>query len=69
MLWTRFAPAAEPGAREQVGWELATDEGFRNVVRHGTEVVDAIGALGTGDGPPSKNVVIDSIAITEVPAG
>ena len=41
VLWTRLAPAAEPGAREQVGWELATDEGFRNVVRRGTEVVDA----------------------------
>ena len=38
-------------------------------VTEGTEVVDAIGALGTGDGPPSKNVVIDSITITEVPAG
>ncbi len=41
VLWTRLATAAEPGAREQVGWELATDEGFRNVVRRGTEVVDA----------------------------
>jgi alkaline phosphatase D len=40
VLWTRLAPAAEPGAREQVGWELAIDEGFRNVVRRGTEVVD-----------------------------
>jgi alkaline phosphatase D len=33
VLWTRLAPAAAPGASETVGWELAADEAFRDVVR------------------------------------
>ena len=40
VLWTRIAPAAEPGARETVRWELAADEGFRDVVQRGAETVD-----------------------------
>jgi peptidyl-prolyl cis-trans isomerase B (cyclophilin B) len=51
------------------GAQLQPSYSWFGTVTEGTEVVDAIGALGTGDGPPSKNVVIDSIAITEVPAG
>ena len=41
VLWTRIAPGADPGAREPVGWELAADEGFRDVVRRGSELADA----------------------------
>ena len=41
VLWARIAPDAEPGARETVRWELAADEGFRDVVRSGTETIDA----------------------------
>ncbi len=41
VLWTRIAPDAEPGARETVHWELAADEGFRDVVRSGAETADA----------------------------
>jgi len=41
VLWTRIAPGADPGAREPVGWELAADEGFRDVVRSGSEFADA----------------------------
>ena len=40
VLWTRIAPAAAPGARETVRWELAADEHFRDVVRSGAESVD-----------------------------
>ena len=41
VLWTRLAPVAGPSASETVAWELATDEAFRDVVRHGSETVDA----------------------------
>jgi len=41
VLWTRLAPSAAPGAGEAVGWELATDEAFRDVVRRGTETAVA----------------------------
>src|SRR6187455_452408 len=37
VLWTRLAPAAAPRASEPVGWELAADEAFRDIVRRGTE--------------------------------
>jgi alkaline phosphatase D len=35
-------PAAAPGASETVGWELAADEAFRDVVRRGTETAVAV---------------------------
>jgi alkaline phosphatase D len=41
VLWTRLAPGAGPSASETVAWELATDEAFRDVVRNGSETVDA----------------------------
>jgi alkaline phosphatase D len=41
VLWTRLAPAAAPRASETVGWELAADEAFRDVVRRGTETAVA----------------------------
>lgn len=41
VLWTRIAPGAGALARETVNWELANDERFRDVVRRGTESVDA----------------------------
>ncbi|MEO8486724.1 MAG: alkaline phosphatase D family protein [Betaproteobacteria bacterium] len=39
VLWTRLAPAATPGASETVGWELAADERFGDVVRRGSAIV------------------------------
>ncbi len=38
-------------------------------VTQGTDVVDAIGALGTATQEPSKAVLIESVTITETPAG
>ncbi len=38
-------------------------------VTEGTAVVDAIGGLGTASQEPSKAVVIESVTITETPAG
>ncbi|MBI3044822.1 MAG: alkaline phosphatase D family protein [Betaproteobacteria bacterium] len=42
VLWTRLAPEPHPGggmpqAAVTVGWEVATDEAFRNIVRKGRE--------------------------------
>jgi len=42
VLWTRLAPEPREGGRMpqaavRVGWEVATDEAFRNIVRKGTE--------------------------------
>ena len=41
VLWTRLAPEANPAASETVGWELAADEGFREIVRSGSELTHA----------------------------
>jgi alkaline phosphatase D len=46
VLWTRLAPdplagGGIPPAAVDVAWEVATDEGFRNIVRHGTETAAA----------------------------
>jgi alkaline phosphatase D len=41
VLWTRLAPSAAPRPAETVGWELATDEAFRDVVRRGRETAVA----------------------------
>ncbi len=38
VLWTRLAPeGGMPPAAVEVGWEVAADEAFRNVVRRGRE--------------------------------
>jgi len=38
VLWTRLAPAEGlPPAAVDVGWEIADDEGFRTIVRRGSE--------------------------------
>src|SRR5262252_6931239 len=42
VLWTRLAPAplaggGMPQAAVEVGWEVAADESFRNIVQRGTE--------------------------------
>lgn len=47
------------GAQLQPSYSL-----FGRVVE-GREIVDAIGGLGTGDGPPAEDVVIDTVTITE----
>ena len=43
VLWTRLAPeplagGGMPPAAVEVGWEVAADESFRNIVRRGTEI-------------------------------
>jgi alkaline phosphatase D len=43
VLWTRLAPdpladGGMPPAAVEVGWEVATDGAFRNIVRRGTEI-------------------------------
>lgn len=43
VLWTRLAPeplagGGMPGAGVEVEWEIATDEGFRRIVRRGREI-------------------------------
>jgi len=43
VLWTRLAPeplagGGMPAAAVEVGWEVAADESFRNIVRRGTEI-------------------------------
>ena len=45
VLWTRLAPdplagGGMPPAPVAVGWEVATDEGFRNIVQRGTASAD-----------------------------
>ncbi|MGH7909021.1 MAG: alkaline phosphatase D family protein, partial [Thermodesulfobacteriota bacterium] len=46
VLWTRLAPdplagGGMPPAAVEVGWEVAEDDSFRNIVRRGTEVATA----------------------------
>jgi cyclophilin family peptidyl-prolyl cis-trans isomerase len=50
------------------GAQLQPLYSFFGQVTEGTEVVDAIGALGTPTQAPSKAVVIESVTITETPA-
>lgn len=52
-------------ALDDVSDRLSADFTYFGQVSEGFEVVEAIGALGEGDGPPSRPVTIDSVTITE----
>lgn len=68
MAKTGTDPAGRSGSQFFVvtstgGGQLTPDYSIAGEVTEGMETVDAIEALGTGDGPPSKPVTIESMTI------
>lgn len=55
VIWTRLAPGAAPKPQEAVRWEIATDDGFRDVVRSGVGTAIAADAH-------SLHVTVDGLA-------